>query len=126
MTHRVPDAILRLDRNSFSTISEVLQRMRDEPGFEEKARGTVRRLIDLKSSRIGEFAEENILIKRWKRLVKLDIDELEDILLAEGEEGREMRHAHFFAGLVPHVFDPASIRKMETPGGPWYPDDVPD
>ena len=97
--------------------------MRDEPGFEEKARRTVQRLIAVKSRQIGEFAAENVLIKRWKRLVKLDIDELEDILLAEGEEGREMRHAHFFAGLVPHVFDPAGIEKKETPGGSWYPDD---
>ena len=38
--------------------------------------------------------------QRWKTLLEMDADELRRALLAPGAQGRELRHAHLFAGVL--------------------------
>ena len=109
MNRHIPEDILKQDRRDYETVAEILQKMRDDPEFDKKARDTIRHLIKLKTGILGKRAPTNVLLLRWKKFVKLDVNELEKILLQDGEEGREMRHAHFFANLIPFKPGPDAI-----------------
>ena len=87
-----------MDRMRIAWLKIVLDRMasctRQDCLMRTKARG----LLDLKRSR-GLVSEHHA--QRWEKLLEMDADDLRRDLLAPGVQGRELRHAHLFAGVFP-------------------------
>jgi len=119
VTHQVPDAILRQDKRNLETITAVLAQMKEDPAFEARARGVVTDLIAKKSVLLGDAAKRNPHLARWAKLACATVEDLETILLEESANGREMRHAHFFAGLVNVNTFACPKFPRETPGDDW-------
>ena len=87
-----------MDRMRLAWLKIVLDRMASCAQEDRRIRAKARDLLDLKRSR-GLVSEDHA--QRWKTLLEMDADELRRALLAPGAQGRELRHAHLFAGVFP-------------------------
>lgn len=113
MTYRDP-----ADPYRIALLSELLDRMDASPAEEARIRACGRAQLELQRRKNLSGKSFQAL---WDRLLDLPLDELRATLLAPGEEGREVRHAHMFAGCVsPRDWNRirAEVRERE---GPMFP-----
>lgn len=87
----------RSDVTRKAYLSAVLDRMR-APEEDLRIRSEARSLLDKKITR-GLIGEGHAA--RWRAILEMSRDDIAAHLLGEGEAGREMRHAHLFAGALP-------------------------
>ena len=106
----------RMDRKRLAWLKIVLDRMASCEREDCRIRAQAKDLLDLKRSR-GLMSEDHA--QRWKTLLEMDADELRRVLLAPGAQGRELRHAHLFAGVFPPAEQNRILRdiRKEIGGG---------
>lgn len=73
-------------------IFEVMET--DGPAIRQKTLKTVARWAE-----VGSSAQSRI--DNWRELLSLDLSEQRDTVMADTEAGRELRHAHPFAAILP-------------------------
>lgn len=109
MTFRDP-----ADPYRIALLTEILDRMDRSPIEESRIRALGRKQLELQRSRSLSGRSFQDL---WDRLLDLPLEELRATLLAPGEEGREVRHAHMFAGCVsPRDWNRIRAEVRETEG----------
>ena len=104
----------RMDRRRLAWLKIVLDRMASCEREDCRIRVQVGDLLDLKRSR-GLMSEDHA--QRWKTLLEMDADELRRVLLAPGTQGRELRHAHLFAGVLPPKEQNRILRDIRKESG---------
>lgn len=104
----------RMDDMRLAWLRTVLDRMASCAREDFRIRANAQALLDLKRSR-SLVSEHHA--QRWEKLLAMDAEDLRRVLLAPGAQGRELRHAHLFAGVFPPKEQNRILRDIRKESG---------